>query len=414
MRRQMDVNSDMGESFGNWVMGNDAALFTFVTTANVACGFHAGDPVTLVRTVRLAKQNGVVVGAHPGLPDLLGFGRRAMKISAEDAYAYVVYQVGALQATLATEGMRLHHVKPHGAFYSVLKTDDELAEAVAEAIMQLSPEPMLYWPAPTDSALPRAVRKRGGRVVGEIYVDLEYAPDGSLVTASDDGRVAYWDPSTGKPGRAFEIRPPQPDPDLFTGAVAAAVPSPDGSTLAVVTYDFARSQELIALDARSGDTLWDGAVPDRMNSAVAWSPDGRLIATGGWQSGKLNLWDSATGRRTAEPVTANAGWVVSIDFAWNGSLVVTAGTDGTVRLFDTNTLEQVGANIPADDNVWASAAVTPGDEMLVLSQTAHAWRWNLDPVRWARQACLVANRTLTRSEWRAFLPGWDYAPSCGS
>jgi UPF0271 protein len=181
MRRQMDVNSDMGESFGNWVMGNDAALFTFVTTANVACGFHAGDPVTLVRTVRLAKQNGVVVGAHPGLPDLLGFGRRAMKISAEDAYAYVVYQVGALQATLATEGMRLHHVKPHGAFYSVLKTDDELAEAVAEAIMQLSPEPMLYWPAPTDSALPRAVRKRGGRVVGEIYVDLEYAPDGSLV-----------------------------------------------------------------------------------------------------------------------------------------------------------------------------------------------------------------------------------------
>lgn len=243
---------------------------------------------------------------------------------------------------------------------------------------------------------------------------IAFAPDGSLVTASDDGRIAYWDPSTGKPGRAFEITPPQPDPDLFTGAVAAAVPSPDGSTLAVVTYDFARSQELMALDARSGDTLWDGAVPDRMNSAVAWSPDGRLIATGGWQSGKLNLWDSATGRRTAEPVTANAGWVVSIDFAWNGSLVVTAGTDGTVRLFDTNTLEQVGANIPADDNVWASAAVTPGDEMLVLSQTAHAWRWDLDPVRWARQACLVANRTLTRSEWRAFLPGWDYAPSCRS
>ena len=102
MRRQMDVNSDMGESFGNWVMGNDAALLPLVTTANVACGFHAGDPVTLLRTVRLAKQNGVVVGAHPGLPDLLGFGRRAMKISPEDAYAYVVNQVGALQATLAT------------------------------------------------------------------------------------------------------------------------------------------------------------------------------------------------------------------------------------------------------------------------------------------------------------------------
>jgi len=181
MSRQMDVNSDMGESFGNWVMGDDAALLPFVTTANVACGFHAGDPVTLIRTVRLAKQNGVVVGAHPGLPDLLGFGRRAMKISPEDAYAYVVYQVGALQGALAVEGMTLHHVKPHGAFYSVLKTDDELAEAVAEAIAFLSPHPMLYWPAPTDSALPRAVRKRGGRVVGEIYVDLDYAADGSLI-----------------------------------------------------------------------------------------------------------------------------------------------------------------------------------------------------------------------------------------
>ena len=181
MRRQMDVNSDMGESFGNWVMGDDATLLPFVTTANVACGFHAGDPVTLIRTVRLAKQNGVVVGAHPGLPDLLGFGRRAMKISPEDAYAYVVYQVGALQAALAVAGMTLHHVKPHGAFYSVLKVDDELAEAVAEAIALLSPQPMLYWPAPIDSALPRAVRKRGGRVVGEIYVDLDYASDGSLI-----------------------------------------------------------------------------------------------------------------------------------------------------------------------------------------------------------------------------------------
>jgi UPF0271 protein len=181
MKRQMDVNSDMGESFGNWVMGNDAALLPLVTTANVACGFHAGDPVTLLRTVRLAKENGVVVGAHPGLPDLLGFGRRAMKISPEDAYAYVVYQVGALQAALAVHGMRLHHVKPHGAFYSVLKTDDELADAVAEAIASLSPEPLLYWPAPTDSALPRAARKRGIRVVGEIYVDLEYAPDGTLI-----------------------------------------------------------------------------------------------------------------------------------------------------------------------------------------------------------------------------------------
>jgi UPF0271 protein len=121
------------------------------------------------------------VGSHPGLPDLLGFGRRAMNITAEDAYAYVVYQVGALQASLAVEGMKLHHIKPHGAFYSVLKSNEELAEAVAEGILKLSDAPMLYWPAPTTAALPTACKKRGIRVVGEIYPDLQYAPDGALV-----------------------------------------------------------------------------------------------------------------------------------------------------------------------------------------------------------------------------------------
>jgi UPF0271 protein len=131
--------------------------------------------------VKLAKQHGIAVGSHPGLPDLLGFGRRAMNITAEDAYAYVVYQVGALQASLAVEGMKLHHIKPHGAFYSVLKANEELAEAVAEGILKLSDAPMLYWPAPTTAALPTACKKRGIRVVGEIYPDLQYAPDGALV-----------------------------------------------------------------------------------------------------------------------------------------------------------------------------------------------------------------------------------------
>lgn len=152
-----------------------------ITTANVACGFHASDPVTMINTVKLAKQHGIAVGSHPGLPDLLGFGRRAMNITAEDAYAYVVYQVGALQASLAVEGMKLHHIKPHGAFYSVLKANEELAEAVAEGILKLSDAPMLYWPAPTTAALPTACKKRGIRVVGEIYPDLQYAADGSLV-----------------------------------------------------------------------------------------------------------------------------------------------------------------------------------------------------------------------------------------
>ncbi len=181
MLKQIDINCDMGESFGNWQMGDDAGMMPYITTANVACGFHASDPVTMLGTVKLAKHHEILVGAHPGLPDLLGFGRRAMNITPEDAYAYVVYQVGALQASLATQGMRLHHIKPHGAFYSVLKAQNELAEAVAEAIEQLSDTPLLYWPAPTTAALPAACKKRGIRVVGEIYPDLHYAADGSLV-----------------------------------------------------------------------------------------------------------------------------------------------------------------------------------------------------------------------------------------
>lgn len=181
MLKQMDINCDMGESFGNWKMGDDEGMMPFITTANVACGFHASDPVTMIDTVKLANHHQIAIGAHPGLPDLLGFGRRTMNITPEDAYAYVVYQVGALQATLAVQGLKLHHIKPHGAFYSVLKSSPELAEAVAEAIEKLSDAPMLYWPAPTTAALPTACKKRGIRVVGEIYPDLQYAADGALI-----------------------------------------------------------------------------------------------------------------------------------------------------------------------------------------------------------------------------------------
>jgi UPF0271 protein len=182
MPQSMDINCDMGESFGNWKMGDDAGMMPHITTANIACGFHAGDPVTLIDTVKTAKENGIAMGAHPGLPDLLGFGRRAMNVTPEDAYAYIVYQVGALQAALATQGLTLHHIKPHGAFFMLLRTQEELAEAAAQAIVDLSDNPILYWPAPTeDSMLAVAARKLGVQVVGEIYPDLTYAPDRTLV-----------------------------------------------------------------------------------------------------------------------------------------------------------------------------------------------------------------------------------------
>lgn len=179
--RAIDINSDCGESFGNWKMGNDEALIPLITSANVACGYHASDPVTMRRTVESCAENGVGVGSHPGLPDLLGFGRRAMRISPEDGYAYVMYQTGALQAFLRAGGKTLHHVKPHGAFYSILRDDDDLATAFCEAVEQLMPEPLVYWPDPTDASLPRIAAQRGIRVVLEIYPDLDYAPDGSLV-----------------------------------------------------------------------------------------------------------------------------------------------------------------------------------------------------------------------------------------
>ncbi len=179
--RTIDIDSDLGESFGNWRMGNDEAMIPEITSANVACGFHASDPVTMVQTVARCKEHGVAVGSHPGLPDLLGFGRRPMQITPDDCYAYVLYQSGALKAVLAAEGIPLHHVKPHGAFYTILREDEPLASAFCDAVLALMPEPVVYWPEGHDLALPRAARERGIRVVMEVYVDLDYGPDGSLI-----------------------------------------------------------------------------------------------------------------------------------------------------------------------------------------------------------------------------------------
>jgi UPF0271 protein len=181
MAGTFDINIDCGESFGNWVMGADEALMPHVTTANVACGFHAGDPMTMMKTIALAKANGVAVGSHPGLPDLMGFGRRVMAITPEELYAYVVYQTGALKSALEAHGMALHHVKPHGALYRMLNGDEALGEAFARAVIDLCPEPMIYYPAPVERhAVTKIAAAMGIDVVPELYFDLPYEDDGTL------------------------------------------------------------------------------------------------------------------------------------------------------------------------------------------------------------------------------------------
>ena len=186
----MDINCDLGESFGNWRMGADEELLPLITTASLACGFHGGDPVTMRRTVTAAVENGVAVGSHPGLPDLLGFGRRVMAVSPEDLYAYIVYQSGALEAFLREHGRELNHVKPHGALYPMLNRDEELAQAAVDAMFAVMSEPVLYWPAGSeDRALLRVCAERGVRVVREFYPDSRYGPDGETVVERERAPV---------------------------------------------------------------------------------------------------------------------------------------------------------------------------------------------------------------------------------
>ncbi|MGI5518028.1 5-oxoprolinase subunit PxpA [Streptomyces sp. CA-106131] len=178
----MDINCDLGESFGNWRLGADEALLPRISTASVACGFHGGDPRTMRETVEEAIRHDVAVGAHPGLPDLLGFGRRVMDVSPADLHAYITYQVGALKAFLALHGRELNHIKPHGALYPMLNARDDLAEATIRAMCELMAEPVLYWPAGSeDRALLRAARSAGVEVVGEFYPDSRYGANGETV-----------------------------------------------------------------------------------------------------------------------------------------------------------------------------------------------------------------------------------------
>lgn len=187
MRRCIDFNCDVGESFGDWRMGDDAALIPLASSANIACGFHAGDPLHMRAAVTLCIEHGVAIGAHPGWPDLQGYGRRALAASPSETYAYVLYQIGALAAFVRAAGGRLHHVKPHGALYNQAARDPGLAEAVARAVFDFDPALKLY--ALAGSALMGAARELGLAPVGEAFAERAYEADGSLTPRALPGAV---------------------------------------------------------------------------------------------------------------------------------------------------------------------------------------------------------------------------------
>jgi len=186
---QIDLNCDMGEGFGVYSIGSDEQVMPFVTSANIACGFHASDPATIWKTVKLAKANGVSVGAHPSYPDLVGFGRRPMEVSPEEVMADVIYQIGALAAFCRREGVRLQHVKPHGALYNQAAVDSAIAMAVAEAIKSV--DDGLYLVCLSNSEMVTAARSSGIRYVEEVFADRAYTPEGKLVPRSQAGAVIH-------------------------------------------------------------------------------------------------------------------------------------------------------------------------------------------------------------------------------
>ena len=186
---RIDLNSDLGESFGPWPMGQDEALMTSITSANVACGFHAGDPSVMRRTIALAKAHGVAVGAHPGFPDLVGFGRRELQATPREVEDFVLYQVAALAGIAAAEGVTLQHVKAHGALYNMAVRDRPLADAIARAVASFDRSLVLL--GLPDSELLRAGEAHGLPIAAEIFADRAYEPDGSLASRRKAGRVIH-------------------------------------------------------------------------------------------------------------------------------------------------------------------------------------------------------------------------------
>jgi 5-oxoprolinase (ATP-hydrolysing) subunit A len=186
---RIDINSDMGESFGAYTIGHDAGLMKAITSANVAAGFHAGDPSVLRETIRMAKAHGVAVGAHPGFPDLVGFGRRELNVTPKEAEDFVLYQIAAVAGVAAAEGVRVQHVKAHGALFNMAVHNAELSAAIARAVAAFDAS-LIFFGLP-GSELLKAGRAAGLRVAAEVFADRAYEPDGTLASRRKPGAVIH-------------------------------------------------------------------------------------------------------------------------------------------------------------------------------------------------------------------------------
>ncbi len=187
---KMDMNCDMGESFGAYKLGLDEEVIKYITSANIACGYHAGDPLVMERTVRLARDHGVSLGAHPGFPDLMGFGRRNVDATLAEIKGYVTYQLGALQAFARAQGVRVEHVKPHGALYLMAVEDEKISEAIVEAIASVDKDLIFVALAGAKGEKMTKIGETVGlRVAYEAFPDRAYTPEGTLVSRRQPGAV---------------------------------------------------------------------------------------------------------------------------------------------------------------------------------------------------------------------------------
>ena len=184
---RVDLNSDLGESFGRYTLGMDDKIIPLITSANVACGYHASDPVVMEKTIAMAKEAGIRVGAHPGFPDLMGFGRRNMNVSPAEAKAYTLYQLGALDGFCRAAGVKLQHVKPHGALYNMAAKDYKLSEAICEAIKSFDKDLIVL--ALSGGELAKAAKDMGLRTALEVFADRGYEEDGTLVDRRKEGAM---------------------------------------------------------------------------------------------------------------------------------------------------------------------------------------------------------------------------------